>query len=45
MYICLVGEEAVVEEGTFKNEVDQGVEEVPDEEDPDLGGCRGMEDT
>lgn len=36
-----VGEEAVVEEGAFETEVDQGVESVPDEEDAEFGGCAG----
>ena len=39
-----VGEETIVEEGTFESEVDQGVEEVPDKEDAKLGSCRGMKD-
>ncbi len=35
------GEEAVVEEGAFKDSVDEEVEGVPDEEDAEaLGGCR-----
>lgn len=40
-----VGEEAVVEEGAFEEEVGQGVEEVPDVEDAVLGrGCAGWEE-
>lgn len=40
-----VGEEAVVEEGAFEEEVGEGVEEVPDEDDAEfLGGCAGEEE-
>ena len=34
----------MVEERTFEGEVDQGIEEVPDEENAKLGSCGGMED-
>lgn len=44
MWDGYVGEEAIIEEGTFKGKVDQGVEEVPDEEDAEFGSRRDMED-
>ena len=34
-----VGEEAVVEERGFEDEVDEGVGQVPDIEGAELGGC------
>ena len=37
-------EEAIIEKGAFKGEVDQGVEEVPNKEDAELGSCRGMQE-
>ncbi len=40
-----VREEAVVEEGAFEAEVDQGVEGMPDEEDAEFGGCAAWEQT
>lgn len=39
-----VDEEAVPQEGALEDEVDQGVEEVPDEEDAGLGGAAARED-
>lgn len=36
------GEEAVIEERAFEEEVDEGIEEVPDEKDAEFGRCRGM---
>ena len=34
----------MIEKRAFKGEVDQGVEEVPNEEDAQLGSCRGMQE-
>ena len=39
-----VGEEAVVEEGAFEEEVGECVEEVPDEDDTELGCCGGVKE-
>lgn len=33
------GEEAIVEEGSLEEKVDQGVEEMPNEEDTEFGSC------
>lgn len=41
---CGVAEEAVVEIGAFEQEVDQGVEGMPDEEETDLGGGGAREE-
>ena len=38
-----IGEEAVVEEGAFEEEVREGIEEVPDEDNAELSGCGGVE--
>ena len=38
------GKEAIVEKRAFKDEVDQGVEEMPDEENAELGSRRGMQE-
>lgn len=38
-----ISEEAIVEKGTFKNGVDEKVEGVPDEEDPDAARSIGRE--
>lgn len=40
-----IGEEAIVKKRTFEEEVDKGVEEVPDEESAKLGGRRGVKET
>ena len=42
-YGC-VREEAIVEERSFEDEVDEGVEEVPDEDYTEFGCCRGVEE-
>lgn len=39
-----VGEEAVIQKGTFEQEMDKGVEEMPDEDDAELGGRGGVEE-
>lgn len=39
-----VGEEAIVEEGGLEDEVDEGVEEVPDVEDAEFCACGAGEE-
>ena len=44
MWERCVGEETIVKERPFKGEVDEGVIEVPDEQDAELGCGRSMQD-
>lgn len=44
MWDRCVREEAIVEEGTFQDKVDEGVEGVPDEDYAELSRCGDMEE-
>ena len=39
-----ISEEAIVEERSFEDEVDEGVKKVPYEQDAKLGRCRGVQE-
>ena len=40
-----IRKEAIVQERAFKKEVDQAIEEVPDEQDTEFCCCGGMKET